>query len=168
MSVNKTYQQKLQAKLRRLGVKSQIVALISIGILGLSPLCYAQTGNSATSIEQVNKETQDLLKSIGSYTADKKDEAVEKAKEGLNNLDERIDALEDQVDEKWDKMNKVSRKEVQKNLKAMRKQRNQVAQWYGSMKTSSADAWDHMTEGFSEAYSAFESAWEKSEHAFDK
>lgn len=57
-------------------MKSHICALMLIGILGVTPLCYAQTENANTSIEEVKKETQDLLQTIGSYTADKRDEAV--------------------------------------------------------------------------------------------
>jgi len=147
-------------------MKSHICALMLIGILGVTPLCYAQTENANTSIEEVKKETQDLLQTIGSYTADKRDEAVQKAKEGLNKLDKRIDALEARIDTNWDKMNEAARKEARENLRALRKQRNQVAEWYGSMKTSSADAWDHMKKGFSDAYKALEDAWEKSEKEF--
>ena len=143
-----------------------ILTLMLIGILGVTPLCYAQTENSNTSIEEVKKETQDLLQTIGSYTVDKRDEAVQKAKEGLNKLDKRIDALEARIDKNWDKMNEAARKEARENLRALRKQRNQVAEWYGSMKASSADAWDHMKNGFSDAYKALEDAWEKSEKEF--
>ena len=147
-------------------MKSHICALMLIGILGVTPLCYAQTENANTSIEEVKKETQDFLQTIGSYTADKRDEAVQKVKEGLNKLDKRIDALEARIDKNWDKMNEAARKEARENLRALRKQRNQVAEWYGSMKTSSADAWDHMKNGFSDAYKALEDAWEKSEKEF--
>ena len=143
-----------------------ILTLMLIGILGVTPLCYAQTENSNTSIEEVKKETQDLLQTIGSYTVDKRDEAVQKAKEGLNKLDKRIDALEARIDKNWDKMNAAARKEARENLRALRKQRNQVAEWYGSMKASSADAWDHMKKGFFDAYKVLEDAWEKSEKEF--
>lgn len=147
-------------------MKSHIYALMLVGILGITPLCYAETENTKASIEEVKKETQDLLQTIGSYTADKKDEAVQKAKEGMNKLDKRIDALEAKIDKNWDKMNKAARKEARENLKALRKQRNKVAEWYGSMKTSSADTWDHIKNGFSDAYKALKDAWEKSEKEF--
>jgi ElaB/YqjD/DUF883 family membrane-anchored ribosome-binding protein len=147
-------------------MKSHICALMLIGILGVTPLCYAQTENANTSIEELKKETQNLLQTIGSYTADKRDEAVEKAKEGLDKLDKRIDALEARIDTSWDKMNEATRKQARENLRALRKQRNQVAEWYGSMKTSSADSWDHIKKGFSDAYKALEDAWEKSEKEF--
>jgi chromosome segregation ATPase len=137
-----------------------------IGILGVTPLCYAQTQTANTSIKEVKKETQDLLKTISSYSVDKKDEAVEKAKEGLDKLDKRIDELESRIDTSWDKMNEAARKKTRENLKALRKQRNQLAQWYGSMKTSSDNAWEHMKKGFSDAYKVLENTWEKSEKEF--
>ena len=147
-------------------MKSHICALMLIGILGVVPLCYAQPENTNTSIEEVKKETQDLLQAIGSYTADKKEEVMQKAKESLDKLDKRIDALEVKIDKNWDKMNEAARTQARENLMALRKQRNHVAEWYGSMKTSSADAWDHMKNGFSDAYKALADAWEKSEKEF--
>jgi hypothetical protein len=148
-------------------MKSHIYTLMVIGILGVSPLCFAQTENANTSIKEVKQETQDFLQTIGSYAANKKDEAVQIAKEGLDKLDKRIERLESRVDKNWDKMNESARKEARENLSALRKQRNQVAQWYGSMKTSSVDAWDHMKKGFSNAYKDLEHAWEKSEKEFN-
>jgi len=147
-------------------MKSHICALMLIGILGVAPLSYAQTENANTSIEAVKKETQDLLQIIGSYTADKRDVVVQKAKENLDTLDIHIDELEARIDKNWGKMSKDARKKARENLKALRKQRNQVAEWYGSMKSSSADAWDHMKQGFSNAYKALEDAWKKSEKEF--
>ena len=149
-------------------MKSNVFALIMvIGILGVVPLCYAQPENTNASIEEVKKETQDLLQTIGSYSVGKKDEAVQKAKEALNNLDERIDALEAKVDKNWDKMTETARMHARENLKTIRKLRNQAAEWYGSMETSSTDAWDHLKNGFSKAYKALANAWEKSEKEFN-
>jgi hypothetical protein len=70
------------------------------------------------------------------------------------------------VDKNWGKMNEAARKEARENLRALRKQRNQVAEWYGSMKTSSADAWGHIKTGFFDAYKALEDVWKKSEKEF--
>lgn len=148
-------------------MKSNVYALMLIGILGVAPLCNAKAENINTSIEEVKKETQDLLQTIGSYTVDKKDEAVQKAKEGLNKLDKRIDTLEAKIDKNWDKMSEGARKEARENLKALHKQRNQVAEWYGSMKSSSVDAWDHIKKGFSDSYKILENTWKKSEKEFN-
>jgi len=69
----------------------------------------------------------------------------------LDKLDKRIDALEVHVDESWDKMDKDTRKKARDSLKALRKQRNQVAEWYGSLKSSTENAWEHMKQGSSYA-----------------
>lgn len=140
--------------------------IVMISMLGITPLCYAKTSTDKTSIKEVKKETQDLVQTLKTYSVDQKDEAIRKTKTALDNLDNRIDALEANVDKNWDKMDKKARKQARDSLKALRKQRNQVAQWYGSMKTSTGNAWEHMKKGFSKAYMTLNDAWEKSEKEF--
>lgn len=147
-------------------MKLNIFAILLIGILGVTPMCYAETSTDKTSIEEVKKKTEDLLQALSAYTIDQKDEAVSKTKTALDNLDKRIDALEARVDENWDNMDKYTRKKARDSLKALRKQRNQVAEWYGSMKSSTGNAWEHMKKGFSDAYKSLSDAWEKSENEF--
>jgi chromosome segregation ATPase len=138
-----------------------------IAMLGITPLCYAETSSKKTSIEEVKQETKDLIQALKDYTADQRDEAIQKTKAGLHNLDKRIDALETRIDNNWDKMDKAAREKARANLKALRKQRTQVAEWYGSLKSSSVDAWGHMKKGFSDAYRALYDVWEKSEKEFE-
>ena len=59
-----------------------------------------------------------------------------------------------------------NREKARAILKALRKQRNVVAEWYGSLKTSYAAAWEHMQKGFSDADTALEDAWEMPEKEF--
>lgn len=146
--------------------KKILCAFMLIGMLGITPLCYAETSSDKTSIEEVKQETQDLLQTLNAYTVDQKDEAIHKTKAALDNLDKRVDALEARVDESWDKMDKAAREKARAGLKALRKQRTQVAEWYGRLKSSTGDAWEHMKKGFSDAYKALNDAWEKSEKEF--
>ena len=145
-------------------MKFNIRAMVLISILEITPLCYAETPTDKMSIEKVKQEAQDLLQTLDAYTADRKDEAIHKTKVALDKLDKRIDALEAHVDERWDKMDKDTRKKARDSLKALRQQRNQVAEWYGSLKSSTKNAWEHMKKGFSDAYKALNDAWEKSEN----
>lgn len=147
-------------------MKFNICAIMLIGILGITPLCYAETSTDKTSIEEVKQETQDLLQTLDAYTVDQKDEAIRKIKTSLDNLDKRIDAVEARVDESWDKMDKDARKKARDSLKALRKQRNQVAELYGNMKSSTGNAYMNMKTGFSDAYKALNNAWEKTENEF--
>jgi len=147
-------------------MKLHIHTLALVAILGTAPLTFAKTDNTNTSIKEVKKETKDFLQTLGSYSADKKNEALKTAQDGLKKLDKRVDTLESSVDKNWDKMSKNARKEARENLKVIRKQRNQVAEWYGGMKSSSVNAWENMKKGFANAYQSLENAWEKSEKEF--
>ncbi|MCZ6667654.1 MAG: hypothetical protein O6932_03195 [Gammaproteobacteria bacterium] len=69
--------------------------------------------------------------------------------------------------EQWEEMDQATRNKIQKSLQALRQQRTRVAEWYGSMKSSSASAWEHMKQGFSSAYTALHEAWEESEKEFN-
>ena len=147
-------------------IKMNYSMFMFVSMLVITPLCYAESSEEKTSIKEVKQETQDLIQALGAYSADQRDEAVQRAKTALHNLDERIDALEKRIDDHWDQMNKAAREKARVNLKALRMQRNKVAEWYGSMKTSSAGAWEHMKKGFSDAYKALGDAWEKSVKEF--
>jgi hypothetical protein len=77
------------------------------------------------------------------------------------------DALESRVDNEWDQMTQTAREKARANLKTLRQQRNELAEWYGSFKNSSAGAWEQMKKGFSDAYQAMSDAWEKAQSEFD-
>jgi hypothetical protein len=143
-------------------MKSVMCNLMLVGFLGISSFCYAETESAKTSIEAVKKESQDLLKSIRSYSVDKKNEAVQKAKEGLSKLDTLIASQQAKLDNNWDSMNETAREQAADNLTALREQRDQVSTWYSSMKTSSVDTWQRMKKGYSDAYNALEESWEES------
>lgn len=140
--------------------------LLLIAMAGITPLSHAETSTDKASIDDVKQETDDLLQALQAYTAGQRDEAIKASKEALDKLDKRIDALEARIDNNWDKMDKAAREQARANLKELRKQRTKVAEWYGSLKSSSVNAWVHMKKGFSNAYSALQDAWEKSEKEF--
>ena len=143
------------------------VVVILIAVLGFAPLSYAETPTDETSIKQVKQETQDLIEALKAYSADQRDEAIHKSKAALDDLDKRIDALETRIDNNRDKMNKAAREEARSSLKSLRQQRVQLAEWYGGMKSSSSEAWEHMKKGFSSAFGAINDAWEKAEKEFE-
>jgi hypothetical protein len=135
--------------------KEVLYAFMLVGLLGIIPLCHAETSSDKTSTGVTKHETQV-----------QRDETIHKNKSALDDLDKRIDELEASIDKSWDKMNKAARENARASLKELRKQRIQVAEWYGSMKNSAGDAWKHMEKGFSDAYKSLLDAWEKSEKEF--
>jgi chromosome segregation ATPase len=152
---------------------SSVIVVVLIAVFGIASGCSDQTSTDKTTAKidkttakEVKQEMQDFLQTLSSYTADQRDEAVRKTKTALGNLDSRIDALETSIDSNWDRMDKAAREKARTNLKALRKQRTELAEWYGSLKSSSADAWEQVKKGFSDAYTALSDAWEKAVNEF--
>jgi uncharacterized protein HemX len=144
------------------------LALIVTLIIGFcfSTQASAQAAGDKTTVAQISQQTQDLLKSLKAYSVEQRDEALQQAKAALDNLDERIDQLETGIVNDWDKMDAVRREQSRLSLKAMRDQRMHVAEWYGSLKQSSAGAWGQIKTGFSSAYSVLHDTWQKTEKEF--
>lgn len=138
-----------------------------IGVLGVTPICFAETSTNNTSIAEVKKETTELLQALRVYTVEQREEAIRKTKTALDNLDKRIDSLQAHIDRNWEQMDSAARDKARSNLDALSKERTHAAEWYGGMKNSTSDAWEHMKKGFSKAYSELNDAWEKSATEFN-
>lgn len=144
------------------------LVLVMAALLFIAPVCLGSESSSGkTDMKAVKQEVADAAEAIKKYTAAQRDEAVKKAKAALDAMDSRIDSVEARVDKQWDKMNEAARQKTEAALKALRKKRNEVAEWYGGLKHSSADAWDQTKQGFSDAYTALHDSWEKVEKEFD-
>lgn len=144
--------------------KRTTVSLITVALLGLAPPSLAsQHEKDKTSAQAVRHEVADAAEAIKQYGADKRDEAARKAQAALDALDARIEAMEARIDRNWDKMDKAAREQARSRLKALREQRVEVAEWYGGLKNSTAEAWDQMKAGFSGAYTSLRRTWEKAE-----
>ncbi|MBE0501567.1 MAG: hypothetical protein IBX47_09005 [Desulfuromonadales bacterium] len=149
--------------------KSEFFSIFAlIGVLGIAPLCYDASANEKTSATEIKQETQALLQTLKTYTIEQKDEAIAATGAALNRLDRDIDVLEKSIDKRWSKMDEVTCEKARASLKKLRTQRTQVAEWYGSLKSSAAGSWEHIKEGFSDAYKSLDKAWEKSEQEFNR
>jgi len=136
--------------------------------LGISLFSAVSAADSKTSIDEINQQTRELLHSLKSYSAEQRDQAIAEADDVLEKLDERISVLHENMVDQWQQMDQAARDNAQATLRALRKQRTQVAEWYGSLKTSSAGAWAQIMQGFSEAYGNLHEAWGKAEQEFNK
>ncbi|MFN2288536.1 MAG: hypothetical protein ABR578_09415 [Chromatocurvus sp.] len=144
-------------------------ALISIVGLCAVTIASAHSENSSVTAQDVKKDAQKLLNTLQQYTVEQRDQAVDDAERALRKLDGRIDDLEIQINQNWDNMNQSARQKAEGSLKALRKQRNALAERYGGFKHSSTKAWEQMKEGFSDTYQtmsgSLQEAW--SEHETD-
>ncbi len=148
--------------------KSYLAVPILVGAtaFSLTLLQQAIASSHKTSIKEVKQETRELAETLKDYSAEQRDKAIKETRKALDDIDKSIASLEDGIDRDWDKMNKAARREARQSLKELRRQRNKVAEWYGSMKNSSVEAWEHMKEGFSDAYGELYDAWKLSTEQF--
>ena len=140
----------------------RIISVIIPLFVMLSP-GFSATAAEATSAENIKQETAELLEALKAYSTEQRDAAVEQSRIALENLDQRIDALEIQMLDQLDEMDQATRAKTRDSLQALREQRTNVAEWYGSLKSSSADAWGQIKQGFSAAYETLSEDWQKSE-----
>lgn len=138
-------------------------------VFSLLALFVAATLSSVKAADtDVGKETREALAAIGVYSVEQKDAAVEKVKEMMDDLDERINELEGEAGEKWSDLKGSSREKYQTSLVALRKQRNELAEWYGSMKDSSKNAWNEVKIGFAKSYDTLVGSWRNTEQEIDQ
>jgi len=84
----------------------------------------------------------------------------------MNEPDDRIDRTQERMAERWDGMDQSAREEVRKTLNELRKQRNDLREWFGGLKHSSESAWGQVKEGFIESYGKLADAFSKAEKEF--
>jgi pyruvate/2-oxoacid:ferredoxin oxidoreductase beta subunit len=120
---------------------------------------FVATGARAAG-NDVSEEVKEAAAAIGEYSVEQKDAAVEKAKEMMDSLDDRIHKLEGEMEANWDDMKQSSREKYSNTMKELRQKRNDLAEWYGSLKHSSKDAWNEVQDGFAKSYDALAQSWE--------
>lgn len=119
-----------------------------------------------TSKMEVKKEIKEATETIKKYSIEQRDEAVKSTKSTLDKMDKRIDQMESDLNKKWKTMTESAREQKQESIHALKKKRNEVAEWYGGLKHGSANAWEEIKKGFSNAYEALGVAVNKAEKEF--
>lgn len=123
----------------------------------------AQATDDAPSAAEVRQKLGSAADAIKRYSADKRDEAAQKAKVALDLLDRRMDALETEIDRNWERMDAAARARSREAMRALQDERVEVAEWYGSLKSSTASAWEETRQGFVRAYQSLQRDWENAE-----
>ena len=146
--------------------KTSLMFITAVFFVTGSVSFAAQTSTHETATKDVKEKVVDAAQAIKNYSVNQRDEAVKKAKAALDELDVRIDSMESQLDKKWDQMDQSARKKVRATLTELRKQRNGVAEWYGSLKHSSSKAWEDVKKGFLKSYQELRDSLDKAHSEF--
>jgi hypothetical protein len=123
----------------------------------------ADKQQSPGTLATMKQEAGQDFKAIENYSAARKDEAINKTQAALADLDARIEGMENRSAAKWHSMGETARKKQQAALRELKRERIKVAEWYGSMKNSSAEAWEDTKKAFLKSTEALSDAFNKAE-----
>jgi hypothetical protein len=146
--------------------KANLVFITAVFFAMTSVSFAAQTSEDKTTTKDVKEKVAAAAEAIKNYSVDQRDEALQKAKAVLDDLDARIDRMQSQLNEKWDQMDKLARQKATDSLTTLRKQRNDIAEWYGGLKHSSSNAWEDVKKGFLKSYQALRDTFDKVQSEF--
>jgi hypothetical protein len=132
----------------------------------LSPLAIAaEPENPKLTAKDVSKRADETARAVGKYTIQQRDEALKSAKAALDDLDARLRSLDRKLDREWDQMDQAGRSKARAAQRALRQERDEVAEWYGGLKHSSADSWDEVKAGFVSSYEKLKASFAKARKA---
>lgn len=139
-------------------MKFQSIAFcVLLAVSPMSPAAEAPGGKTTA---------KDVSRTIKDYTVGQRDEAIKSAKAALDEMDASIRRLERKLEREWDQMDAAARKKARATLDALRRERNELAEWYGGLKYSSAEAWDEVKTGFAKSYDELKGAFGRARKAF--
>jgi hypothetical protein len=144
------------------------VRALALGtLLAASPLSFAAepSGNKSTA-KDIAKKADETSRAIKNYTVAQRDEAIKNAKAALDDADRRIDRMERKLDSEWERMDQATRKRARATLDALRRERNEAAEWYGGLKHSSAESWEQVKTGFVKSYEVLKESFAKARKGF--
>jgi hypothetical protein len=137
-------------------------ALVLAALLAASPASLAAEASGArTTARDISRKADDTAQAVKSYTVQQRDEAIKSAKSALDDLDARLRSLDRKVDREWDKMDQAARKKARAAQGALRRERDDVAEWYGGLKHGSAESWEEVKDGFVKSYEALKKSFVK-------
>jgi hypothetical protein len=150
--------------MRKERISLVFLPLLCLMLAGIS--FAAQKAGDPTGQKEVSQEVKEAFDAIKNYSAEQRDEAVKKVKVAMDRLDASIQGMEDRLEKKWGQMDQAARENARSAIQSLRKKRTELAEWYGAMKHSSANAWEDVKKGFLDSYDSLSKAFDKAVKSF--
>jgi hypothetical protein len=148
-------------------VAFSVRALALGALLAASPMSFAaEPSGSKSTAKDITKKADETGQAIKNYTVAQRDEAIRNAKAALDDADRRINRMERKLDSEWERMDQAARKRARATLDALRRERNEAAEWYGGLKHSSAESWEQVKTGFVKSYEVLKESFAKARKGF--
>jgi predicted nucleic acid-binding Zn-ribbon protein len=148
--------------------KNICCAALALLIAGILPADAAEPTSPApkATVKDISRQASETGQTIRNYTVEQRDEAVKSARKALDDADSRIHRLEKKIDAEWDDMDQAARRKARAALDALRRERNNLAEWFGGLKHSSREAWEEVKGGFVKSYDALKESFSRAAKHF--
>jgi flagellin-specific chaperone FliS len=151
----------MRSRRTREWTKGLIIAAGAAALVAAMPLAGSASSDAVTRGE-VQKEVKEAMDAIKNYTYEKREDALQRAKKALGELDAELARREEKLSQDWSEMSELARERARETSAELRQRRQELAEWYGGMKHGSQRAWDEIKSGFTDAYAELKKAWEQS------
>ena len=129
------------------------VALISIvAVPSVMAAEQAQPASNSPANVSSQYSTEKNVDKIKLYTIEKKDDAIQKAKEAMDNIDVRMAKLGQRIKDKKAQWSEEFAKEKDEELAELKKAREEVATRYEKLKEASKKTWEGAKHAFIRSY----------------
>jgi septal ring factor EnvC (AmiA/AmiB activator) len=112
-----------------------------------------------TTYQQMSKEVDQAVDSVGEYTQEKQAQTVKKIKASIAEIDQELAELENGIRDNWNDMTEVSREKTKAALQDLREKRNALGERYGELKSAGKESWVDLKDDFSDAWRDFKTSW---------
>lgn len=141
-----------------------------VGALLLGPLSFSgqvlADGHGAAAAadpearrEAVRNRIREMGESVGSADGSSRSVLADKARAGLNEIDDEMARLEDWSRDRWSSMSEAAREAYRQSMARLRESRQDLSEWLGSVRHGSGESWDEVKQGFGAATERFEEAY---------
>jgi chromosome segregation ATPase len=144
------------------------LSLLPALFLVLTAPSLAAASSDEVTREEMNQEISEAIAAIKGYSVEQRDRALEEARAMMDKLDARIARLEDSLQNDWNELSQATREQTNDSLRALRKKRNALSEWYGGLAQSSGEAWEEVKDGFSQAYADLQESWADVKAAYEE
>lgn len=145
------------------------MALVLTTIDAVSEQAQSEKSDKADiEAREMKKEWSEAVESLKQYSVTQRDEALSQAQQTLKAMDKRIEQLQSRAENEWQSMSKNMRERREETLRTLRRERNELAEWYGGMKYSSDNAWEEVKQGFINAYGTLSNSFNRARSEFSE
>ncbi len=130
--------------------------VLAVLIAGCGDSSLTKPGQKPVTAEEVKEKITDAAKTTGQFALQKKDEYQRLMEKDLAKLDEQIKTLRGKLAE----MSGEAKTRAEQQIRKLETQRGEFSKKLDELKSSGADAWQHVKEGV-------DSSWEKLKSAYD-